>query len=86
LSAHSLHRLVAAIVVGAVATSVVTTGPSHAAPDAGSSSSAETERRAKIAILEPDHFALQRALLEKEGVRFDAQVCIVLREFGWLPT
>jgi methylated-DNA-protein-cysteine methyltransferase-like protein len=42
-------------------------------------------RRAQLNIADPDHAALQRALLEKEGVVFDAQGFIVLARFGWLP-
>jgi methylated-DNA-protein-cysteine methyltransferase-like protein len=42
-------------------------------------------RRAQVNIDDPDHAALQRALLESEGVVFDANGCISLREFGWHP-
>jgi methylated-DNA-protein-cysteine methyltransferase-like protein len=42
-------------------------------------------RRAKITVQEPDHAALQRKLLEREGVRFDENGFIVLAKFGWLP-
>ena len=42
-------------------------------------------RRAHIAVVEPDHAALQRKLLQREGVRFDANGFIVLAEWGWLP-
>ncbi len=42
-------------------------------------------RRAQVGIQEPDHAALQRALLEAEGVAFDANGFIVLRASGWLP-
>jgi methylated-DNA-protein-cysteine methyltransferase related protein len=43
-------------------------------------------RRAQINIAEPDHGALQRRLLEREGVVFDASGFIVLARHGWLPT
>jgi methylated-DNA-protein-cysteine methyltransferase-like protein len=43
-------------------------------------------RRAKIAVGDPEHAALQRKLLAREGVRFDAAGFIVLRESGWLPS
>jgi methylated-DNA-protein-cysteine methyltransferase-like protein len=42
-------------------------------------------RRAQISVQEEDHAALQRRLLEAEGVRFDASGFIVLSRFGWLP-
>jgi len=42
-------------------------------------------RRAHISIGEPEHAALQRKLLEKEGVTFDEAGLIVLRKSGWLP-
>lgn len=42
-------------------------------------------RRAQIAVQEPDHAALQRRLLEREGVRFDSGGFIVLADWGWLP-
>jgi methylated-DNA-protein-cysteine methyltransferase-like protein len=32
-----------------------------------------------------EHPGLQRALLEAEGVRFDARGCIDLERFGWRP-
>lgn len=41
-------------------------------------------RRAQINIDDPDHAALQRGLLESEGVRFDASGFISLGRFGWL--
>jgi methylated-DNA-protein-cysteine methyltransferase related protein len=41
-------------------------------------------RRGQINIGEPDHRALQRALLEAEGVRFDPSGFVALREHGWL--
>jgi len=41
-------------------------------------------RRAHISIDEPDHAVLQRALLEAEGVEFDASGCVSLARFGWL--
>jgi methylated-DNA-protein-cysteine methyltransferase-like protein len=40
-------------------------------------------RRAQIAIDDADHAALQRGLLEAEGVVFDAAGCIPLARFGW---
>lgn len=40
-------------------------------------------RRAQLNIADPEHAALQRKLLEKEGVIFDAQGFIVLRQHGW---
>jgi methylated-DNA-protein-cysteine methyltransferase-like protein len=43
-------------------------------------------RRAQLNIADPEHASLQRKLLEKEGVVFDAQGFIVLARFGWLPT
>jgi methylated-DNA-protein-cysteine methyltransferase-like protein len=42
-------------------------------------------RRGQISVLEPEHAALQRKLLEKEGVVFDANGFIVLGKSGWLP-
>lgn len=42
-------------------------------------------RRAKIALGDPDHARLQERRLRAEGVRFDADGYIALREFGWLP-
>jgi methylated-DNA-protein-cysteine methyltransferase-like protein len=42
-------------------------------------------RRAKIALVEPEHIALQRKLLEKERIRFDAGGFIALAKYGWLP-
>lgn len=41
-------------------------------------------RRAKIGIEDAEHAALQRALLEREGVVFDAGGFIVLRKSGWI--
>lgn len=41
-------------------------------------------RRGQISIGDPEHAALQRRLLEAEGVRFDASGFISLRRFGWL--
>jgi methylated-DNA-protein-cysteine methyltransferase-like protein len=40
-------------------------------------------RRGQIAIDDPDHAALQRGLLEAEGVVFDASGFIPLGRFGW---
>ena len=42
-------------------------------------------RRAQVNIDDPDHAVLQRALLESEGVVFDANGFIPLRQFGWQP-
>ncbi|GAO05138.1 MGMT family protein [Anaeromyxobacter sp. PSR-1] len=39
--------------------------------------------RAGISLLDPMGAAVQRALLEAEGVRFDAQGRVELAEFGW---
>lgn len=41
-------------------------------------------RRAKISIQDPEHAALQRKLLAREGVRFDASGFISLRDHGWI--
>lgn len=41
-------------------------------------------RRGQIAIEDAEHAALQRALLEAEGVAFDENGFIPLRRFGWL--
>jgi methylated-DNA-protein-cysteine methyltransferase related protein len=40
-------------------------------------------RRGQINIEDPDHAALQRGLLEREGVVFDAGGFIPLGRFGW---
>jgi methylated-DNA-protein-cysteine methyltransferase-like protein len=40
-------------------------------------------RRGQINIEDPDHAALQRGLLESEGVVFDAGGFISLARFGW---
>jgi methylated-DNA-protein-cysteine methyltransferase-like protein len=42
-------------------------------------------RRAQISIQSREHAALQRRLLEREGVTFDAAGFIVLARSGWLP-
>lgn len=42
-------------------------------------------RRAQINLLDAEHAALQRRLLEAERVQFDENGYIVLRRFGWLP-
>jgi methylated-DNA-protein-cysteine methyltransferase-like protein len=42
-------------------------------------------RRAQINIHDPEHGTLQRKLLEREGVKFDANGFIPLKLFGWLP-
>ena len=41
-------------------------------------------RHGKISLTGPDA-VLQRALLEDEGIRFDAEGAIDLAEFGWNP-
>ena len=41
-------------------------------------------RQGKISLTGPDA-ALQRALLEDEGIRFDANSVVDLVEFGWRP-
>lgn len=41
-------------------------------------------RHGRISLTGPDA-ALQRALLEDEGIRFDAEGAIDLAEFGWNP-
>lgn len=41
-------------------------------------------RRGKISLTGPDA-ALQRALLEEEGVRFDVEGSVNLDDFGWMP-
>jgi methylated-DNA-protein-cysteine methyltransferase-like protein len=42
-------------------------------------------RRGRINIEDPDHAGLQRALIEAEGVEFDAQGFIPLARSGWQP-
>ena len=42
-------------------------------------------RRAQINIHDPEHGTRQRKLLEREGVKFDANGFIPLKHFGWLP-
>jgi methylated-DNA-protein-cysteine methyltransferase-like protein len=42
-------------------------------------------RRAQINVQDAEHAALQRRLLEAEGVVFDDAGFIVLQQFGWLP-
>ena len=42
-------------------------------------------RRAQISVQDPEHAALQRRLLAREGVRFDAGGFIALETAGWLP-
>ena len=42
-------------------------------------------RRAQINIQDPENGTRQRKLLEREGVKFDANGFIPLRSFGWLP-
>ena len=41
-------------------------------------------RRGQINIDDPEHAALQRGLLEREGVVFDASGFVSLRDSGWL--
>ena len=41
-------------------------------------------RLGKISLTGPDA-ALQRALLEEEGVRFDVEGAVDLDDFGWMP-
>lgn len=41
-------------------------------------------RRAKVAIGDPDHAALQRKLLKAEGVAFDDDGYIIMRKSGWM--
>ena len=41
-------------------------------------------RQGKISLMGPDA-ALQRALLEDEGIHFEADGVINLEEFGWKP-
>ena len=40
----------------------------------------------RVSILDPVGAAIQRAILEKEGVRFSASDTISLTDHGWLPT
>jgi len=42
-------------------------------------------RRAEIKIQDREHAARQRSLLTKEGVRFDDDGYVSLREYGWVP-
>ena len=42
-------------------------------------------RRARIAIQDAEHVALQRKLLAREGVKLDQNGFIVLATYGWLP-
>jgi methylated-DNA-protein-cysteine methyltransferase related protein len=42
-------------------------------------------RRGQINVLDPEHAALQRRLLQAEGVAFDANGFVVLAKSGWLP-
>lgn len=42
-------------------------------------------RRGQINIQDPEHAQEQRARLEAEKIRFDANGFIPLRSFGWLP-
>lgn len=43
-------------------------------------------RRAQVAVQDPEHAALQRKLLTREGVKFDPNGYIVLTDAGWLPS
>ena len=43
-------------------------------------------RRARIAVLDPEHAALQRKSLSEEGVQFDSSGHVALQRFGWLPS
>jgi methylated-DNA-protein-cysteine methyltransferase related protein len=43
-------------------------------------------RRGQINIDDPDHASLQRALLENEGVVFDANGFVSLERSGWRPS
>ena len=43
-------------------------------------------RRAQISVQDPEHAALQRKLLAREGVQFDAGGYIPLKAAGWLPS
>ncbi|HEY4240155.1 MAG TPA: MGMT family protein [Kofleriaceae bacterium] len=42
--------------------------------------------RARIKILDPVGAAIQRQLLEREGVEFDVFDKVALDRYGWLPT
>ncbi|HMI90163.1 MAG TPA: DUF1801 domain-containing protein [Polyangiales bacterium] len=42
-------------------------------------------RRAQISVQDPEHVALQRKLLAREGVKFDLGGYIPLKTAGWLP-
>ena len=42
-------------------------------------------RRGQISIEDPEHAVLQRALLESEGVVFDANGFVSLAQSGWRP-
>jgi methylated-DNA-protein-cysteine methyltransferase-like protein len=42
-------------------------------------------RRAKIAMADPDHAREQQQRLRGEGVTFDGDGYVGLRQFGWLP-
>ena len=42
-------------------------------------------RRARVALGPGEHAALQRRLLEKDGVVFDARGFIPLAKYGWEP-
>jgi len=42
-------------------------------------------RRGHISVRDPDHAALQRKLLTREGVAFDIHGFILLKKSGWLP-
>jgi methylated-DNA-protein-cysteine methyltransferase-like protein len=46
---------------------------------------ARPRRHAAISILDPMGAAVQRALLEAEGVEFDGRGRVSLERFGWAP-
>ncbi len=46
---------------------------------------ARPRRMAAVSILDPMGAAVQRALLEREGVAFDARGRVSLERFGWKP-
>ena len=46
---------------------------------------ARPRARAAVTILDPMGAAVQRALLEKEGVAFDDRGFVSLERFGWKP-
>ena len=46
---------------------------------------ARPRRMAAVSILDPMGAAVQRALLEREGVAFDGRGRVSLERFGWTP-